>query len=73
MLHSRNHERTVKVLRFSDTVHAISANEFHDALVVIDAVKRGNIRIAPTVILNQFAVSCIKGNEIWVGSVEDRS
>src|SRR6516164_1719913 len=64
MLHAGHHEETIKRARPSRGPG--------DALVVIYAVQRRDVRVAPAMVLNQLPAVVPKGAQVGVGGVENR-
>src|SRR5439155_24348909 len=57
--HAGHHEQTIRAFDRARTAHRL-----HDALVILNAVTRGDLGIAPPVILNQLAAAIEKWLEV---------
>src|SRR3954462_3317915 len=65
MTHARRHEEPVGI------VHSRSAAKcVEDAPVILRAVARRNLRIAPAVILNQLAATIDEWLQVWIERVD---
>src|SRR5437660_7230589 len=57
VLHARHHEEAIELFRVTQAVITAPGHELRHTLVIADAVERGDVGIAPSVVLDQLAAA----------------